>query len=67
MGRTGTDLYVGKSLIPESDDEDLHDGDILCQELGLDVPYVDLLELTIADVFFLVGDACTGASDIDRG
>ena len=44
----------------------LHDRDILCQELGLDVPYVDLLELTVTDVFPLVGDTGTGASDVDR-
>lgn len=43
-----------------------HNGDILCQELGLDVPYIDLLELTIADVFPLVGDTGAGTSDIDR-
>ena len=46
--------------------QDLHDGDILCQELGLDVPYIDLLELTVTDVFPLVGDTGAGTSDVDR-
>ena len=45
----------------------LHDRDILGQELGFDVPDVDLLELTITNVFPLVGDASAGASDVGRG
>ena len=46
--------------------QDVHDRDILCQELGLDVPYVDLLELTVTDVFPLVGDTGAGTSDVGR-
>ena len=46
--------------------QDLHDRDILCQELGLDVPYVDLLELAVTDVFPLVGDTGAGTSDVGR-
>lgn len=44
----------------------LHDGDILRQKLGLDVPHIDLLELTVTDVFLLVGNAGAGTSDVDR-
>ena len=46
--------------------QDLHNGNILCQELGLDVPNIDLLELTVADVFPLVRDTGAGTSDVDR-
>lgn len=46
--------------------QDLHDRDILCQELGLDVPYIDLLELTVANVFPLVGDTGASTSDVGR-
>ena len=46
--------------------QDLHDRNILCQELGLDVPYVDLLELAVTDVFPLVGDTGAGTSDVGR-
>lgn len=66
MGRTRAELRADENVIFGCENWDLHDRDILCQELGLDVPHIDLLELTVTDVFPLVGDTGTSASDIDR-
>ena len=49
------------------DSRNSHDGDIQFSESFLDVHHIDLLELTVADIVFLVGDACASTSDSCRG
>ena len=65
--RPGLDFLGIKTRFRNMKIKYLHDWDILSQELGFDVPDVDLLELTVTNVFPLVGDTSAGASDVGRG